>query len=65
MYNVRLKQALGITLKQLNEYTKDCLFELEDLPEDLRERYIAWHNKLPDWLQPKVNSIVESDMIQL
>lgn len=63
-YNVRLKQALGITLKQLNEYTKDCLFEIEDLPEDLRERYIAWHNKLPDWLQPKVNSIVESDMIQ-
>lgn len=63
-YNVRLKQALGITLKQLNEYTKDCLFELEDLPEDLRERYIEWHSKLPDWLRPKVNSIVESDMIQ-
>ena len=63
-YNTALKKTLGITLKQLEAYTKDTLFELTDLPEELQEKYKTWYSSLPDWLQPKVKSVVESEMIQ-
>lgn len=64
-YNTLLKQRLGITLKQLELYTKDCTFELSDLPEELRENYNRWLSEdLPLYLRNRVTSKVESDMIR-
>lgn len=62
-YNTALKNSLRITLKELQEYTKDCTFELTDLPKELQERYSKWHERLPDCLKHKVTNVVESDMI--
>lgn len=62
-YNTLLKNKLGVTLKQLHDYTKDCTFEITDLPVNLRDRYIEWYNSLPIYLQKTVTTQVESSMI--
>lgn len=75
-YNARLKSMLNkskantpgnaksFTLKVINELFKDCIFEVSDLPDDMREVYLEWLHSLPLHLQHKVQTLVESDMIQ-
>lgn len=76
IYNNRLKLMLNksharipegyksFTLKVINDLFKDCIFEVADLPEDIKEVYLEWLNSLPLYLQHKVQSLVESDMIR-
>ena len=76
MYNNRLKNMLNkaqikplpgyksFTLKSFNELFNDCIFEISDLPEDIREVYNDWKMSLPLYLQHKVQSVVESSMIR-
>lgn len=77
-YNARLKsmlnqsnakippqfEAKSFTLKVINELFKDCIFEISDLPEDIKEVYLDWFHSLPLYLQHKVQALVESDMIR-
>jgi DNA polymerase I len=77
-YNNRLKRMLNesnaklpkgcktksFTLSTINDLFKDCIFEVADLPEDIKEVYIDWLNSLPLYLKHRVQSIVESDMIR-
>lgn len=74
-YNARLKnmlnssnitpplQAKSFTLKVINELFKDCIFEIKDLTEDIRNIYLNWLHSLPLKIQHKVQTLVESDMI--
>jgi len=64
-YNMLLKKRLGITIKQFNNYIKDCTFEISDLPETLQNAYNNWFEQdLPLYLQNKVTSKVEPQMIR-
>lgn len=54
----------SFTLAVIDELFKDCIFEIEDLPEDIKEVYLSWKNSLPLYLQHKVQSLVEHDMIR-
>lgn len=56
--------AKSFTLKVVNDMFKDCIFEISDLPEDIKEVYLEWLHSLPLYLQHKVHSIVESEMIR-
>ena len=78
VYNNRLKDMLNksgaklpvgckaksFTLKVIDDLFKDCTFDVTDLPEDMKEIYLEWINSLPLYLQNKVQSLVESDMIR-
>lgn len=78
MYNDKLKRMLNesnaklpikyktksFTLSVINEMFSDCIFEISDLPKDIQNIYIEWFNTLPLYLQRKVQSLVESDMIR-
>ena len=78
IYNNRLKDMLNksgaqlpvdsnaksFTLKVINDMFKDCIFDVTDLPEDIKEVYLEWLHSLPLYLQHKVQSLVESDMIR-
>lgn len=78
IYNNQLKNMLNMsgakvppqfkdksfTLKVINEMFKDCVFDINDLPEDMKEVYLEWLHSLPLYLQPKVQSLVQSDMIR-
>lgn len=78
VYNNRLKNMLNksgakipeqfkdksFTLKVINEMFKDCIFDITDLPEDIKEVYLEWLHSLPLYLQRKVQSLVQSDMIR-
>ena len=68
-YNNLLKVMLNrgskrYTLKSIKELFDDCIFEASDLPDDIREVYMEWKASLPLYLQHKVQSLVESDMIR-
>ena len=77
-YNEKLKRMLNesdaklpegfktksFTLTVINELFSDCIFEVTDLPEDIQRVYIEWFHSLPLYLQRKVQSLVESDMIR-
>ena len=75
-YNLRLKNMLNrsgakvpdgaksFTLKVIDDLFKDCIFDITDLPEDMRTVYIDWIHTLPLYLQHKVQSLVKSDMIR-
>lgn len=54
----------SFTLKVISELFKDPIFEINDLPEDIKEIYLNWKNQLPLYLQHKVQALVESDMIR-
>lgn len=63
-YNAMLKRRLNWTKKQIDAFFKDKLNTVEDLPEDKREAYHAWHSlDLPLWLQPKITGAVSSEDI--
>lgn len=63
--NLKLKQRLPhITLGEMKEYFKDPIFQLSDLPENLREPYLDWLQlDVPIYLQPKITGLVEPSMI--
>lgn len=76
-YNSKLKdmlQTLGrppekynaksYTLSVLDKMFKDPLFEIDDLPDDVKKVYLNWKATLPQYLQDKIISRVESDMIR-
>lgn len=68
-YNNLLKVMLNrggkrYTLKTIKELFDDCIFEANDLPDNIKEVYIEWRASLPLYLQHKVQSLVESDMIR-
>ncbi len=77
-YNDQLKRMLNesnaklpegyktksFTLSVINDMFSDCIFEVTDLPEDIREVYLEWFHSLPLYLQRKVQALVESDMIR-
>lgn len=68
-YNNLLKVMLNrgskrYTLKSIKELFDDCIFEASDLPDDIKEVYMEWKASLPLYLQHKVQSLVESDMIR-
>ena len=63
-YNTKLKQMLGLTIKEIEALFKDCTFALSDLPEQQRETYLTWKQSLPVYLQARVQSLVQSDMIR-
>lgn len=58
-YNTR-----SFTISVINDMFNDCIFEVEDLPDDIKTVYLEWFNSLPLYLQSKVQSTVESDMIR-
>lgn len=74
-YNNRLKTMLNrsnaklpegaksFTIKVINDLFKDCIFEVSDLPDDIKKIYIEWRQSLPLSIQPKVQALVEADMI--
>lgn len=64
IFNNKLKKMMGCTLKQIEEWFKDPIFEVSDLPEDKQRIYKEWINTLPFYLQGKVHGLVESDMIR-
>lgn len=80
VYNNRLKDMLNqssakipeqfkgkyksFTLKVIDELFKDCIFDVTDLPDDIKEVYLDWVHSLPLYLQHKVQSLVKSDMIR-
>lgn len=61
---VRPEGSKSFTLKTINDMFKDCIFDASDLPEDIKEVYLEWKLSLPLYLQHKVQSLVESDMIR-
>lgn len=63
-YNTKLKLMLGVTLSTIDELFKDPIFEANDLPEKYKSNYFKWKQSLPVYLQNKVTSLVESDMIR-
>lgn len=62
-YNVKLKRALGWSMKQIDEFFKDKLNTVDDLPEDKKEAYRQWHSELPLYLRNKITGCVTSDDI--
>ena len=54
----------SFTISVINDMFDDCIFEVEDLPEDIKTVYLDWFNTLPLYLQKKVQSTVESNMIR-
>ena len=75
-YNAQLKAMLNkstaklpygaksFSIKVINEMFDDCIFEISDLPEDVKGVYLEWLHSLPLYLQHKVQTLVESDMIR-
>ena len=64
IYNFQLKRALGITMKDMAKYFGDTIYEVSDLPEQYQIPYLAWRASLPAYLQLKVQTVVEADMIR-
>lgn len=63
-YNLDLKSRLGWTKKKIDEFFKDKMNDVDDLPEDKRATYLDWKSSLPLYLQQKVTGAVEPDMIR-
>lgn len=63
-YNNELKKALGCTKKKIDEFFKDKLNDVEDMPAEWRDKYLSWYKSLPAYLQYQVVGTVEADMIR-
>ena len=77
IYNNKLKERLKVlgvppekygyksyTLSVVHEMFKDPIMEANDLDANVKEIYLRWiQEDVPVYLQPKVNALVESDMI--
>lgn len=57
-------KAKSFTLKVIDDLFKDCIFDITDLPDDMKEVYLEWLHSLPLYLQRKVQSLVRSEMIR-
>jgi len=56
--------AKSYTMSVIEDMFKDCTFEIEDLPEDIRQEYSDWFTlDLPLFLQKCVHGLVETDDI--
>lgn len=63
--NVRLRKRLGWTQKKIDEFFKDKLHSVEDLPEDKQQSYNDWLMlDLPLYLRDVVTGKVTKDMIR-
>lgn len=62
-YNLRLKRYLGWTKGKIDEFFRDKLNDVRDLPSDKRDAYYHWFDSLPNWLQPRIHGAVDSDDI--
>ena len=65
-YNMQLKERLGAdwTLAKIEEFFKDKLLDVSDMPEHLQAAYNQWLASLPDWLRTEVHGTVSSDQIR-
>lgn len=66
IYNAKLSQALktaGSSLKELMMYFKDPLFEVDDLPRNIRDIYITWRAELPLSIAARITSVVNTNNI--
>lgn len=62
--NIKLKNRLHWTKKKIDEFFKDKVHDVEDLPEVERELYLEWKcNDVPYWLRDKIRGAVSSDDI--
>lgn len=60
----KLRKRTGLSMKKLTEIFKDQTLEIEDLPEDIKSKYLDWLQlDVPIWLQSKVNGLLDPDMI--
>lgn len=57
-------KAKSFTLKVVQDLFKDPIFDVSDLPEDIKAVYLEWLHSLPLYLQHKVQSLVEANMIR-
>lgn len=56
--------ARSYTLSVIQEMFKDPIFAVEDLPDNIKQAYIAWlHEDVPIYIQPKVTDLIEPDQI--
>ena len=62
-YNLQLRKALNLRVQDLGKYFSDPLYEVSDLPDNLRNIYIEWKHNLPIYLQNRVHTLVEPEMI--
>lgn len=64
--NIKLRQRLkgACTSKELKELFKDPVMDINDLPTHIKPIYLDWlQQDVPIYLQHKITSVVESDMI--
>lgn len=57
-------EAKSFTIKVITDTFNDTIFEIDDLSEDVKSVYLEWLHSLPLYLQHKVQTLVESDMIR-
>lgn len=76
-YNMQLKSMLQVlgapppeygaksyTISVVEKMFKDPLFDISDLTEDVRKIYLQWKGSLPTYLQHKIDSTVENELIR-
>ena len=61
--NIKLRKMLGWNMQQINEFFKDKLNTVEDLPKDKQAAYRQWKSELPLYLRNKITGFVTSDDI--
>lgn len=63
-YLAKRLKAIGIKLKEVQEFLKDCVHDVEDLPKHIYEVYCEWlANDIPLSLRNKIHGLVEADDI--
>lgn len=62
-YNARLVRYLGWKKGKIDEFFKDKVHDVDDLPADKRDGYYKWLDSLPDWLRSNVHGAVDSSDI--
>lgn len=61
-YNNMLKRRTKLTKKVLDDFFKDKLNDVEDMPEDMRKAYMDWLKfDVPDWLLGRFHGTIDSD----
>lgn len=68
-YNMLLSQmlkqrGLKYKLSDIQKMFNDTIFEIDDLNKDIKPVYLDWLNSLPLYIQAKIQSLVEADMIR-
>lgn len=62
-FNVKLRKALGWSMKQIETFFKDKLNTVNDLPAGSRMAYLRWKSELPLYLQRTITGWVDKDDI--